>query len=70
MTFRLVLALLALVLIGGCGNSKQEELAAAQLKAMQDAKASEAENQKVKDAGIKAMTSLEPTVSFKPAKKP
>ena len=24
----------------------------------------------VKDAGIKAMTSLEPTVSFKPAKKP
>lgn len=70
MMYKLLTTLLALALASGCGNSKQDELAAAQLKAMEVAKVLEAKNQRVKDAGMAAMTASEPTVSFKLPKGP
>lgn len=60
--------------IVGCGQSKQEELAAAQLKALQEtlqeAQKQTAENQKKKDASLKALTGGDsPTWNFDGGKK-
>lgn len=54
----------------GCGKSKQEEAAEAQLKEAQEEKANAAENQKRKDASLKALTGGDsPTWNFDSGKK-
>ena len=65
----LVLVGLVFTLIG-CGKSKQEEAAEAQLKEAQEEKANTAENQKRKDVSLKALTGGDgPTWNFDSGKK-
>jgi ABC-type uncharacterized transport system auxiliary subunit len=71
-----MLNLKLLVLVGliftltGCGKSKQEEAAEAQLNKIQEDKANSAENQKKKDASLKALTGGDgPTWNFDSGKK-
>ena len=64
----LVLVALA-VGLAGCGKSKQEELAALQIKALQDAQVAAAEAQKRKDESTKTITSTDGQNWFSSAKK-
>lgn len=49
-------ALLSALALSGCGKSAQDQLAEAQLKALQDAQAQAAEGQQKKEATQKAIT--------------